>query len=448
MHLESTSRACRSITLPSEQATVRTGTANSVPPAPHFSRLVHFLGFFTIAFLTAVAILAEDLSLDSAIAAASDKTEPSNERHILRHNALRTIDDLGSAAARAIPVLRGILSDKQECEYCRWLAAKTLGSIGEPALSEVPALCRVLADRSDHQNVRTNVAKTLGQLGPMAKNAIGVLVGVLKDTSESRELRTVVAQSIGHFGPLAAKSSVGTLARLATGADRDLQLESIRALGEMGYQARAAIPILANLSLGNTTDPELFEIAVYSLGAIAADAQGHVTQLGTRELSSILSKLREVRNQLSELRRPTTVTVIRQIDGLILAAEKERQQRFPNSFFNWLFTLVQPFKALFVGTWPGVLCACLLLISIVCFAVHFFAWLFFPEVSKARRAYIEHWKLAIKPYPLTKPFKAPIGICLSWLLAIPFAAWAANIVRKLVFRSELKSVTSKNKYIP
>ncbi len=442
-----------------KQAVPSRGIGHSVGLNRLAGGLLRLFGWLVIPKLLVVCVSAQVPSLDAAIATASAKTAPSNESHIDRHNALRRIDDLGSVAARSSLVLSGILSDKQDCEYCRRLAAHALGSISESALSEVPVLSRVLTDRTDHQGVRTDVARSLGRLGPMAKDGLGALVGVLTDARESSELRTVVAESIGQLGPIAAKSTVGALKEVAAfSGERDLKLTCIRALGRMGYQARSAIAMLATLLLGKTTDPGQFAVAADAFGMIAADLPNHQSELGGLELCwRILPKLHAVRNQLSNLRAagdnitPDTSTlrlgeVIQQIDVSIAASEAELHRRPLCSFLIWLFDLRQRFKALIEGKLIEFAFWCVAIYGVILlpssFIRHFFWGLFRPEKLKARRGRIEQWKPRVKFWPFAEPLKAPVGTCLSWLLGFPFADWAANSMRRLGFRTKVKSLSN------
>ena len=152
----------------------------------------------------------------------------------------------------AIPFLVGALKD--EDEYVRSRAVESLGKINEK--STLPLLTETLKDKSGY--VRLTTVLVLSEIGD--SSVIPVLTEILNDKDSG--VKKYIIKTLGKIG----KSSVVPLfiKLLKSGKlefqDRD---EVITTLGEIGPEAKGAVPVLIGL-LNNEDD----EYAVDALGKI------------------------------------------------------------------------------------------------------------------------------------------------------------------------------------
>ncbi len=86
----------------------------------------------------------------------------------VRRNAVRTLGQIGPAAAEAMPALISALRDEHTVFYSD--AAKALGQIGPAAAEAMPALISALRD--EHASVRRGAAEALKRIGPAAVPAL------------------------------------------------------------------------------------------------------------------------------------------------------------------------------------------------------------------------------------------------------------------------------------
>jgi len=120
-------------------------------------------------------------------------------------------------------------------------AAWALGCIGPAAQSAVPLLAETSASQH-HLSVRRNAVWALGRIGPGAKSATETLVQRLDDQDAAVRANAAAAlQRIGHH-----PRAMPTLVEMAR-ARGDAAYQAVVALGELGAQAEAAAPVLAQL---------------------------------------------------------------------------------------------------------------------------------------------------------------------------------------------------------
>jgi HEAT repeat protein len=179
-----------------------------------------------------------------------------------RVRAARGLGKLGATSPEVVPVLIGLLREKDE--VLRRSAAEALGKIGPAAKGAVPALLEAFEDPS----IREAAARALGDVGPEARTAISRLVAALKDANT--DTRAEIAGALLKIGPAAEETLVTIVEalrnpqrpplidRIPRGAltlnEAALMLrlasyeeplrEAVVRLGRMGPAARAAIPVL------------------------------------------------------------------------------------------------------------------------------------------------------------------------------------------------------------
>ncbi len=148
----------------------------------------------------------------------------------VRKGAARAIGQIGREARTAIPLLIEALKNS-DLLFCR-LVAWALGRIGAAA---VPALMRAL-NHSD-KYVRREAAWALGQIGPESRSAIGILITILKSPCSA-------GAPSGGLARKADPDQETELVFLTSIRDATLRAYAARALGQIGPEARAAIPAL------------------------------------------------------------------------------------------------------------------------------------------------------------------------------------------------------------
>jgi HEAT repeat protein len=185
----------------------------------------------------------------------------------LRMRAVVLLREMGPPGKGAVPALIERLSDTDGT--IRLHSAIALGDIGPDAISAVPALQPFLKDKSHTVRVYTaeavwNITKQtepsltileeglkdanasfrwsaavfLGEMGPAAKPAIPLLEKTVTDSG--KEVESVCIQSLAEIGP----ETVPFLTNLLADPDSAIRISAAVALGKLGSQARAAVPML------------------------------------------------------------------------------------------------------------------------------------------------------------------------------------------------------------
>ncbi len=161
-------------------------------------------------------------------------------------NAIRALSNLGPPAKSAVPVLIEVLTGKigDGNDHLRAGAASALGSIGATSPAAIRALRAAAKDKKGRYLIKS-ARRALDVLDPAPTAPLDVLLGGLGHRSE--ELRVRAAQRIGARGA-EAKDAVDPLVEaLAKDASSVVRTELIAALGKIGPDAKAAIPILEKI---------------------------------------------------------------------------------------------------------------------------------------------------------------------------------------------------------
>jgi HEAT repeat protein len=163
----------------------------------------------------------------------------------IRRTAARELGRQGADDKAAVGALTKALKD--EDSFVRRFAALSLGQLGPQATDAVPALTAALKDR----DLRVIKAATTA-LGKMGASGVQPLLGVVKDERRDPAVRTQAIQALGQIGA-DAKDAVPTLRDLLVGKmitkgkkkqrkmeEVSLRVEAIQALGQMGPAAKEA----------------------------------------------------------------------------------------------------------------------------------------------------------------------------------------------------------------
>jgi HEAT repeat protein/S1-C subfamily serine protease len=218
----------------------------------------------------------------------------------VRIQATKALAKLVGDARPAVPELVGMLREKDDTVRMAALAALTI--IG-PDAADVPALAEGL--KSSNGEVRRLTMQTLGRLGAKAKAAVPQLTAALKDTEKATRLQAVLTlEAMGaaakdaipaltdslkdgelEVGAAAArtlfklgegKAALGFLVDMLKGSNADHKRAAMAALGQIGPEARVAVPQLA-VALGDE--------------ALRADAAEALIKIGRGAVSTLAKKM-------------------------------------------------------------------------------------------------------------------------------------------------------------
>ncbi|MEO1399912.1 MAG: HEAT repeat domain-containing protein [Cyanobacteria bacterium J06635_1] len=257
------------------------------------------------------------------LARVFQSSEPDQQRQ-----ALAALTAMGADAKAAIPALEAGLTDSN----LRAQIPQALATIGGADVLSI--LLGTLRHRDPAVQLAAVIA--LGSLKAEASPAVPALRSVLRNPQLSSE----AAQAIGQIGPRAQTAVPDLIDRLS--GDANSRASAAEALGSIGPAARAAIPALVELlgertavralaGIGAASVPELIEAAkspdatvqrnaVEALGLIGPEAAAAVPLLGRLMSSSDLSLRAQVFRALTNIGRPAVPTLITALDAPSLRA--------------------------------------------------------------------------------------------------------------------------------
>jgi HEAT repeat protein len=151
-----------------------------------------------------------------------------DKKGLIHGEVFEAIEDLGPEGWEAIPALIGLL----DSEANRYPVAKALAGIG---LEAIPSLIEVLARGGDE--AKQTVVGILG--GIRDARAVPALIGALGDPS----LKRIAAEALGDIGP-DAREAVPALAAVLSDENESVRQAACDALGKIGPDAREAMPAL------------------------------------------------------------------------------------------------------------------------------------------------------------------------------------------------------------
>ncbi len=154
--------------------------------------------------------------------------------------AIMAVGMIGRQAREAEPALIEALKDQDE--DVRWLAAQHLGSI-DPGEGAVQPLCDLLENKQEETRVRASAAYSLGRIRADVRAAIPTLSEALN--SEDALLGVNAAGSLIRIDPSLNDTSLKALLKGLKDNRSYVRNSAIRALGQMGQDAREAVSELA-----------------------------------------------------------------------------------------------------------------------------------------------------------------------------------------------------------
>jgi HEAT repeat protein len=169
----------------------------------------------------------------------------------VRKHAIFALGVLGKDAEDAVPDLAGIMVDDAD-ESLRVEASLALSKMGSAARPAVPSLARALGDT--HPLVRINAARTLLLQGKEARPAVPALAEAMNKVENEGvvfpfdiSVQEVSAVAIGRATADTDEGVAVLLAALDGAHDGRLRRAAARGLGEVGANARPAVPRLQAL---------------------------------------------------------------------------------------------------------------------------------------------------------------------------------------------------------
>jgi HEAT repeat protein len=203
-----------------------------------------------------------------------------------------------------------------------------------PRLTLVPVLISLLKDRDPE--VRVRVLTALGSLGAQAHRVLPVLRAALKETAikdDDESVRTYAAHALLQVGPEPDTEVAGLIDSLQNELEV-LRFHAAIALGNLGGDARPALPVLIHTALWDE-DPAVRVEAAVALWKIdrtgplvipalikaLADDNELICWIAADCLGQIGSEARQAVPALQQaLRRPFKIALIRR--GVALALER------------------------------------------------------------------------------------------------------------------------------
>jgi HEAT repeat protein len=193
-----------------------------------------------------------------------------NRDNEVRRKAARDLADLGKDAKPAMKDLMARLTRDKDL-YVRRYSAQALGAIGPDAKPAIPALRKALND--EKKQVAEAAVVALGKIGPAS---VAALTAAVKDTRMEAAVRKKAADALGDMGP-DARSAVPALTSLLAptkrkgkrGDPEDIRLEVVNALGKLATASdTATISALEKLTGKKQRDRALRRAANASLRKI------------------------------------------------------------------------------------------------------------------------------------------------------------------------------------
>ena len=162
-------------------------------------------------------------AIDALIQGVSDESPQ------VREMSTWTLSEIGSPAARVVPVLISTLADPDE--NIRVVGSVALQNLGAPA---VPYLIEAL--KAESAEIRLNAAYALGEISTPLDTILPALIGTLTDPEWN--VRRLVVRALVTIG----SPAVTPLIQALNSDDPDLRRMAARALGDIGTpEARRAI---------------------------------------------------------------------------------------------------------------------------------------------------------------------------------------------------------------
>ena len=201
----------------------------------------------------------------------------------LRLNAAIALGKIGKPAVGPVSKLLGA-DDIDTKFYAVW----TIGQIGPDAKETLPTLIKLMNDKNE--GVRRKAAFALGRLAGDPDKTISVLVDAFKD--EADDVRQAAGDALSKFGKVAVPPLIGLL----KSDNAKARTQASTSLGDIGADAKDAVPILRENFLVKETDnaphyaqvlAKIGKAAVPALEAGFKDKRPEIRQASAQALAQV-----------------------------------------------------------------------------------------------------------------------------------------------------------------
>jgi HEAT repeat protein len=159
----------------------------------------------------------------------------------LRLNASIALSKIGKAAVKPVA---GLLND--EDNDTRYYAVFTIAAIGPDAKETLPTMIKLASDKNE--GIRRKAVYALGRLAGDPDKTIDVLVKAFKD--ENEDVRQAAGDALSKFGTKAVPHLIDLLKEANAGG----RLQAATSLGEIGGDAKDAVPLLKERFLAKNSE--------------------------------------------------------------------------------------------------------------------------------------------------------------------------------------------------
>jgi esterase/lipase superfamily enzyme/HEAT repeat protein len=245
------------------------------PAVPHIAEIVangeqpEFMRQEAILALGAIGTSASE-ALASLKQVVAEPNEPSD----LRVEAAGSVVLILEHPEEAIRFVKRTIAETDDLELASGVGAK-LGQLKTRGLGAVPVLLRLLDEKEISTSRRQELVLALGEVGAGDPGAISTAVGILTNPEEDSSVQVAAALAIGKLGPAA----VGVLAKELSDSRPETRLTILRAMVELGKQAKPATGELVQVLNDAAEHDEIRVLAAVALGKIGAPAQSAVPGL-------------------------------------------------------------------------------------------------------------------------------------------------------------------------
>jgi HEAT repeat protein len=198
-----------------------------------------------------------------------------------RRSAAKALADAGDQARTAVPALQRALSDRDK--YVRRFAAQSLGALGKASASSISSLGTLAKSQNEDEQVRAAAVEAIGKIGGL--QAVRPLGAVAEDAKLPAALRVKAVGLMAAIKPDTrdarnyASSATYYYSRIlkAKERDKDVSMETLRAVQKLGAQSAAAVPAVAGLLKDG--DRDVKRLAADVLVASGKQARPAIPQL-------------------------------------------------------------------------------------------------------------------------------------------------------------------------
>jgi serine/threonine protein kinase/HEAT repeat protein len=176
---------------------------------------------------------------------------------------IEALGKIGTQAKAAVPDLADLLKDSDK--ELKPAIITALGRMGKDAKAAVPAIGSCLSP--DDKETSIQALGLLADLGPDAKDAVGDIIALFVDENlrPDNKLRSEAVHTLARIG----KPAVPSLTKALGNPNRYMKAGVIEALGDIGPDAKAALPTIQRLA--SNADPVISRAAARAAAKISTN---------------------------------------------------------------------------------------------------------------------------------------------------------------------------------